>query len=265
VKNGRYIDYTPDSAVAAGDVVVQGTLVGIAVNDIAAGQLGALCVQGVFDVPKDSSDLSTIGTALYRDADANPVDGTAGTGAFTSTATGNVFAGWSLEAAGPTDGTVRALIVSGFAVSVTTLTALTDVGSISHTEGAILVADGDSYEEVSVTGPLAMSAAGVLSVKTAAVAAAGSDNTDAENITNGFTLVSAANGTKGVKLPTAVAGDMCIVKNNANAILKVYPNTDDKINGGVATTGALSMAAYTDCILVAYDATDWYTIPLLPS
>ena len=51
---GRAVDYTPSgAAVAAGQVIDLGSgLVGIARLDIADGQLGALAVEGVFDVIK---------------------------------------------------------------------------------------------------------------------------------------------------------------------------------------------------------------------
>ena len=54
VQEGSAIDYTPGSAVTAGDVVVQSDLVGIAKLDIAANALGALAVAGVFDVAKEA-------------------------------------------------------------------------------------------------------------------------------------------------------------------------------------------------------------------
>ena len=47
-------------------------------------------------------------------------------------------------------------------------------------------------------------------------------------------------------------------------MLKLYPNTDDAINA-LSANAALSMAAYTSALLVSYDATTWYTVPLLPS
>lgn len=101
-------------------------------------------------------------------------------------------------------------------------------------------------------------------IPTATVAATGSDQSGAASIAEGFTLVSAADATKGVKLPAAVAGMQCIVKNNAAAILKLYPASGDAINA-LSADAALSMAANTSALLVAYDGTTWYTTPLLPS
>ena len=259
------VDYTPSTAKTRGNVIVQGTLVGIVLADIAANVKDALCVQGVFDVPKDSSNLSAVGTAIYWDANGSPVGGAELSGAFTSTATGNTFAGWCLETAGAGVGTVRALITSSFAVSVTTLDDLTDVGTIAHAAGALIVGDGSKFEEVALSGAFALAASGALTMATATKAAAGSAQGDAEAITaEGFCLVTGADATKGVKLPAAAAGKMVIIKNNANAVLKVYPASSDAINA-IAANGALSMAAYTSAVFVAYDATTWYTVPLLPS
>ena len=264
VCDGRTIDYTPVSAVAAGDVVVQGKLVGVAKVPIAAAALGALAVTGVFDAPKDSSNVTAAGAALYWDADGNPVGGTAGTGAMTTTATGNTFAGWSLEVAGTTVGTVRMLLRSVNDTTSIGLDNLSDVGTVAHTAGRIIVADGTKYEEVAVSGPFNLSAAGNIAVDSATVAATGSTQADAAALADGFSLVSAGDGTKGVKLPTAAAGGLCIVKNGANAVLKVWPNTSDAINA-LSANAALSMAAYTSAVFTAYDATTWYTVPLVPS
>lgn len=109
---------------------------------------------------------------------------------------------------------------------------------------------------------------GNVTLPVAAVAAAGSTDADAAAISAyGVVHATGADGTKGVKLPAASAGKVVIVKNAdaANAILKVYPATGDKINSGTATTGSLNMAAKTATMLVALDDTDWFSVPLLPS
>lgn len=100
----------------------------------------------------------------------------------------------------------------------------------------------------------------------ATVAAAGSVQGDAAAIVTGFTLVTAANAVKGVILPAAAAGLMCWVKNGdaANAVLKVWPAGANNINA-LANSAAMSMAAKTAAVFVAYDANTWYTFSLLPS
>ncbi len=105
-----------------------------------------------------------------------------------------------------------------------------------------------------------------LSFDVAKPAAAGSTRADATAMTASFNWVTAADATKGVVLPAPTAGRLIAVKNDdtANAILKVYAPGSAKING-VAGTTAFSMAAKTACFYVAYDTTDWFSIPLVAS
>ena len=50
VQRGESIDYTPETAVAAGDIVKVGDLVGVAKLDIKPGELGALATVGVYEI-----------------------------------------------------------------------------------------------------------------------------------------------------------------------------------------------------------------------
>ena len=61
VHDGNAIDFRAAADVAAGDVVVQQDLVGIAKLDIPADTLGALAVTGVFDFPKAVGAGTSIG------------------------------------------------------------------------------------------------------------------------------------------------------------------------------------------------------------
>ena len=79
IHEGRLWDYTPSGAdVTAGDVVVLGSpgVVGVAPNNIADGELGALQVQGVCEFPKDTGTL-TAGDCVKWDG-TNMVAATAG-------------------------------------------------------------------------------------------------------------------------------------------------------------------------------------------
>ena len=98
--DGAAVDYTPDAAVTAGDVVVQGELVGVAKSDIAASALGALAVEGVFDFAKDTGSASAItaGSLCYWDA---------GNEVATTTASTHKLIGKAVEAAAAADATVR--------------------------------------------------------------------------------------------------------------------------------------------------------------
>lgn len=98
VHDGDFIDYTPGGALAAGDVVVQVDLVGVVTRPLAANELGALAVRGVFDFAKNTNVAYTVGTILYWDDTNNVV---------TTTATGNKQIGKVVRAAATTDPTVR--------------------------------------------------------------------------------------------------------------------------------------------------------------
>ena len=69
IHDGDAIDYTPGADVNAGDVVVQGDLIGIAKLDIASAVLGALAVTGVFDFPKTAGvgEAIAAGAKVYWD------------------------------------------------------------------------------------------------------------------------------------------------------------------------------------------------------
>ncbi len=116
VERGDTIDYTPGSNVAAGAVVVQGDFVGVAKQPIAANAPGALAVVGTFDVVKAAVQIAA-GAAVYWDADGNPVGGSAGSGAATTTASGNKFLGYAVAAGADTAATVRVSLRSGQAVA----------------------------------------------------------------------------------------------------------------------------------------------------
>lgn len=142
-------------------------------------------------------------------------------------------------------------------VSVTGAAAVT--GAVT---AASVTATG-AVSAASVSGTT-VTASGTLVLKTATVAAAGTNQGTAAAVTAGFTLVSAADGTKGVILPTAVPGAVVVIKNGAAAILKIYPASGAAINA-VAANGSYDIASLTSTILVAYSATQWYSVPLLAS
>ena len=102
IHDGNAIDYTPGSAVSAGDVVVQGDLIGVAKLDIAASALGALAVDGVFDFPKAAGGGTAIaaGAKVYWDAGDSEAKEDAESGA-------NKYLGKVVAAAADADTTVR--------------------------------------------------------------------------------------------------------------------------------------------------------------
>jgi len=80
VQGDDTIDYTPSADVAAGQVVVQGDLIGVAKTPIKANVLGALATEGIFDFPKATGGGSgiAVGITVYWDATNFVATATAG-------------------------------------------------------------------------------------------------------------------------------------------------------------------------------------------
>jgi predicted RecA/RadA family phage recombinase len=92
-QKGETLDYTATAAVQNGDVVSLNTRIGVAGNDIAAGETGAVHVVGVFEIPKAAVAID-LGAAVYWDADNQQI---------TTTQAGNIPAGYAVAAAGAND------------------------------------------------------------------------------------------------------------------------------------------------------------------
>lgn len=103
LNEGDAIDYTPGSAVTAGDVVVQNELVGVANNDIAASVQGAIRIKGVFRFPCASGSGSAIavGKKVYWNASSETM---------TETSSSATLAGITVLAAADDDATVKVLL-----------------------------------------------------------------------------------------------------------------------------------------------------------
>ena len=143
VQRGESIDYRPDTPVAAGDVIVQDNLIGIARLDIAAGTLGSLAVVGVFDVVKDNSAVIA-GNAVYWNADAKKA---------TTAKTGNQYLGKAIQDAEASGDTVRVLLnaVSDYVASISGAAAIADLTDNSGGTASDVVpaADAGSRDAVS--------------------------------------------------------------------------------------------------------------------
>ena len=129
---------------------------------------------------------------------------------------------------------------------------------------SVTVTGASALQAVTATSVTATSVTGAIRLPVATVAAAGSTQGDAAALAEGINVVSAADGTKGVILPTAVAGMVLIVKNTAAGALKIYPATGGAINA-VAANGAYSITNLTSSLLVASSTTQWYSVPLVAS
>lgn len=121
---------------------------------------------------------------------------------------------------------------------------------------ALLAAN--SMTSVSISGDSAVGSGLVLS-DIGTVAAAGSSISDAGAVTAHVTIVTAADATKGVKLPTgATTGEVYVISNSAAAVLKVYA-TSETLNGVAGATG-FSIAASKGAICVKSGAATWAVI-----
>lgn len=100
VQDDDMIDYTPVADTAAGAVIVQNDLIGVALRPIPANTLGSLAVEGIFDFPKSTAGGSAIGAGItvYWNAGAQQA---------TATSAGNKLIGKTTRAAADADATVR--------------------------------------------------------------------------------------------------------------------------------------------------------------
>jgi len=97
--NLQMFDYTPGSAVTAGDVVLVGQIVGIAHLDIAANKLGALSAYGGSYICTGDAAIAA-GINVYWDNTNDKV---------TATATGNKFFGVTVTACSGNNATCEVL------------------------------------------------------------------------------------------------------------------------------------------------------------
>lgn len=105
------IPYVPNADVISGQVIVlASSLVTISKLNISSGKDGDLSIAGMFRVPKVTGAVTAF-QKLYYDNDADPVDGTAGSGAFTTNAALGPFAGWADKAGAGSDDEMVNLIL----------------------------------------------------------------------------------------------------------------------------------------------------------
>lgn len=99
VQDGDLLDYTPTTGVAAGEVVVLGSVVGVAPRPIAANTVGVVAVEGVWAMPCATGATGAMGSAINWYATSGVADATTGTAA-----------GYLAKARVATDETVHVLL-----------------------------------------------------------------------------------------------------------------------------------------------------------
>ena len=98
VQPGNNVTVPSPAAAVSGEVVVIGTLVGIAAGDAATGADLDLVTEGVFTLPKVSALAIAIGDLIYYDGATKLVN---------KTAAGNTRIGLAVTAAANPSGTVQ--------------------------------------------------------------------------------------------------------------------------------------------------------------
>ncbi len=111
VQDGITIEYTASGAVLSGAIVIAGALVAVALNNVAATEIGVASVEGVFELPKTAGTAITQGAAVDYDLSAKEF------AVITTPAVGDlVGCGIAWAAAASADTTVLVKINTGAAV-----------------------------------------------------------------------------------------------------------------------------------------------------
>lgn len=242
--DGDVIDYTPGSAVAAGDIVVLGSRPLPAPVAIAANEKGVLAVEGVWKIPQ-KAEIQTAGNAVYWDTDGDPYGGTAGSGASTATASAGYLIGFVAETSAATDsyvkvylrGTTAAATVAG-AVTATDIEAEDSSLGINGLDaaqgGAIVLAGGTSSTAANAGGAITLTG--------------GTPGT--EGAGGALTLTGGAGGaTSGTGGAVAIAGGAGTAGNaNGGAVTILAGNahgsgTDGTLGLGTSNTSAINIGA----------------------
>lgn len=148
---------------------------------------------------------------------------------------------------------------SGAVMSPTELGYLDGItpGAVAASKAVVADANG-AIDNLTILTALILT--GKLRLKRSAVAAAGSAQGNAAALNTGFNVVSGADNTTGVVLPTPGACEICVVKNNTSGKnLPVYPGTNAAIDAGSANAAA-NQASLEIAIYFADSATQWYKL-----
>lgn len=105
LQEGKVLNITAGADYSAGDVVPLGVnAIGIALTDIASGDIGPVKVDGVYEIAAVNDSAFTVGEHLFWDTSAEKL---------TDTSTSNVAAGICVEAKAETGTTAKVLLTQG--------------------------------------------------------------------------------------------------------------------------------------------------------
>lgn len=94
VSDGGTLDYNVGAGgVKSGEIVIVGDVAGVAMRTGKEGEIVALCIEGVYSLPKGSAAIQQGKKVYYNETDKNIV----------ATASGNTFVGYAWSDAGVAD------------------------------------------------------------------------------------------------------------------------------------------------------------------
>ena len=67
VAPGKYLSHTHNEAVASGQALLIGAILGIAASAYAANEPGEYSLEGIFQIPADPAAVATVGEKAYWD------------------------------------------------------------------------------------------------------------------------------------------------------------------------------------------------------
>lgn len=248
VSPGNVADYRPGADRATGQVQLIGTRVTIVPKaiDFSDKPLGTVSLEGIWDVPQAVGSTITGGALVYWDDNGDPVGGTVGEGAFTTTAGGNNLAGVATPeqpngtaTTAATDQFVR-IKLAGMSINVATVAGSMTADDIVGSDAALSItgiagAAAGAGGTVPIAGgaghtDAAGGAAGITGGAGAGVGAGG-----AVNLTGG----ASGDGATGNGGAAAVAGGAAASTNGAGGAVSVTGG----VGRGTGAGGATSLVA----------------------
>lgn len=79
VSEGGVMQHTAIAAISAGDVLVIGSMIAVALVDLAIGETGSVAIEGVYDLPKVDAAVIAQGEKVIWDVSAGKFDDAAAT------------------------------------------------------------------------------------------------------------------------------------------------------------------------------------------
>lgn len=140
--DGDVVDFTATSAGTAGDIVQNGSLAGMLVTTLAAGEQGAIRVKGIIDVNKDSGTFVN-SDPVYWDNDGTDVGGATGGAATKTIGSGDFFLGRCVAAAAGNATTAKVALNQKAFFALTNST-----GGTAATSLAAMTGGGTNYSTI---------------------------------------------------------------------------------------------------------------------